>query len=357
MSEQERIRGLENQINELIRDRNKLLAERSNNRLFSNPSISDILSELIESKRQGEVEKFKNFAEELHEVVKVDYSSDVQKDPIKDMEKFYSVTPYFELPERMGINLKMKKGNTVVFGARPGVGKTKTLANLVYEDLKSKIPIAVYSLEQNSVDIWISIAQLWIFENHEVSINFWQMREVMNSPKYSEIKKAFEGWVKDRIVCIRIVNASGYTAQDIVRSIESVTTALSAKPEKVYIDYIQIIRRDQNFRGSSKESMDQISHVITTKCKRMNNVFILLSQLTRESEEKKKPSLSDFKESGAIEQDAGIAIIIARPTDEEGKPTDEINFWVVKDRYGGTRGKKISFIDKQTFFIGANKEF
>jgi replicative DNA helicase len=225
----------------------------------------------------------------------------------------------------------------------------------VYEDLKEKIPVAVYSLEQNSVDVWIAIAQLWIYETHKISISFWKMSEIMNDIKYGAIKSAFNDWVKERLPSIRIVNASGYSANDISRSLESVTQQMRAKPEKVYIDYLQIISRESSFRGSQKEAMDFVSKTLTTKCKRMDNIFIMLSQLNRDSEEKKKPSLSDFKESGAIEQDAGMAIIISRPEDSNGDFSDEINFWLVKDRYGGVRGKKTAFIDKQTFFIGVEQ--
>jgi replicative DNA helicase len=357
MTEQERIKALEAQINELIYSRNKLLKEKSDNQLLTNPSIADALSDLMEAKRNGEVGKFKETTEQLWEMTRADYSGDIQKDPIKDMEKFYSVTPYFELPERIGVKAKFKRGNTVIIGARPGVGKTKLLANLVYEDLKEKIPIAVYSLEQNRVDIWIAIAQLWIYENHKKSVSFWKMSEIMKDPKYASIKQAFNKWVSDRLVCVRIIDASGYSASDIKRSLESVTQQLKAKPEKVYVDYLQIISREQGFRGSQKESMDMVSKILTTKCKRMDNVFILLSQLNRESEEKKKPSLADFKESGAIEQDAGIAIIITRPEDSSGDFTDEVNFWIVKDRYGGVRGKKTAFIDKPTFYIGKEESF
>jgi replicative DNA helicase len=357
MEDPQKIRQMEIQINSLISERNKLLAERSNNLLFHNPSVTETLSELLEAKKQGEVQKFKNFAAELYDQVRTDYSADVQKDPIKDMEKFYSVTPYFEFPKRLGIGAKQKKGNTIILGARPGVGKTKVMTNLVYEDLKEGIPIAVYSLEQNPVDIWISLAQLWLFDNHKLSVSFWTMSDIMNDVKHAAIKAEFDKWVKERLPTIRIINASGYTANDISRSIESVTQQLKAKPEKVYLDYLQIIKRDPNFRGSSKENMDLISHVLTTKCKRMNSVFILLSQLNRVSEDKKTPSLSDFKESGAIEQDAGVAVIIERPLDTDGKPTDEVNFWVVKDRYGGHRGKRVTFIDKQSYFVGVEKEF
>ena len=145
MEDPQKIRQMEIQINSLISERNKLLAERSNNLLFHNPSVTETLSELLEAKKQGEVQKFKNFAAELYDQVRTDYSADVQKDPIKDMEKFYSVTPYFEFPKRLGIGAKQKKGNTIILGARPGVGKTKVMTNLVYEDLKEGIPIAVYS--------------------------------------------------------------------------------------------------------------------------------------------------------------------------------------------------------------------
>lgn len=348
---------LEHQIWKLQQERDSYLRELSTNRLSRNPNIADLLDDITDAKFKNDMNRFKTLVLSLSDVVSTDYSVDLQHDPIADIQKFYSSTPYYELPGRLGVKLRLKLGNTLVIGARPGVGKTKTMANLIYEDLKELVPIVVFSLEQDQVDIWISIAQLWIKENYDISVSFWKMASIMNSKEYENIRLAFNAWVEGRKSTVRIVDASGYSATDIVRSVEVVSQKLQAKPEKVYVDYLQIINREQGFRGNSKESMDMTSKILTTKIKRMRSIGIFLSQLSRESSKEKRPSSSDFKESGAIEQDAGAAIILERPLDDNGKPSNDLEVWIVKDRYGGKLGRTPCLIDPSTYYITANKGF
>ena len=72
---------------------------------------------------------------------------------------------------------------------------------------------------------------------------------------------------------------------------------------------------------------------------------IALSQLNRASEARAggKPTLADLRESGAIEQDADVVLLLHVPEDDDGRPiNDELNVLVAKNRHGSTGAVHLS---------------
>lgn len=119
----------------------------------------------------------------------------------------------------------------------------------------------------------------------------------------------------------------------------------------VFIDYIQIIKSER--KNSRAEDVAAISSELKALAKELKLPVIVASQLNRNADqrESKKPQLSDFKESGAIEQDADVALLIHR----EGADAEII---VAKNKNGPTgsvlmqyKAPQCRFIDKQ---VGGN---
>lgn len=112
----------------------------------------------------------------------------------------------------------------------------------------------------------------------------------------------------------------------------------------LFVDYIQIIKSDR--KVSRNEDIGAISCELKALAKELNIPVIVASQLNRNSElrESKKPQLSDLKESGSLEQDADVVLLIHR----EGFEAEVI---VAKNKNGPTGSVCMGYVPAQCKFI------
>jgi replicative DNA helicase len=93
---------------------------------------------------------------------------------------------------------------------------------------------------------------------------------------------------------------------------------------------------------------------LKTLAKELNVPVIVLSQLNRDSEkEKRQPKLSDLRESGSIEQDADVVLLLARPKDvgdEFSVAADTADLIIAKQRNGPVGDLKLNFRKEYTRF-------
>ncbi|MFT4148484.1 MAG: DnaB-like helicase C-terminal domain-containing protein, partial [Micrococcaceae bacterium] len=96
--------------------------------------------------------------------------------------------------------------------------------------------------------------------------------------------------------------------------------------------------------------------------KELDVPVVALSQLNRASEQRtdKKPMISDLRESGSIEQDADMVILLHRPEVYEGPESPrvgEADLILAKHRNGPTRDIEVVFQGKYSRFVNMNKNF
>ena len=120
----------------------------------------------------------------------------------------------------------------------------------------------------------------------------------------------------------------------------------------ILVDYIQLVDSEDS-RDSRQEQIAKISRRLKALARALSVPVIALSQLNRavESREDKKPRMADLRESGAIEQDADIVLLLHRPDYYE--PTDQPGVAVLdiaKNRNGATGSLQLTFLKKITRF-------
>jgi replicative DNA helicase len=120
----------------------------------------------------------------------------------------------------------------------------------------------------------------------------------------------------------------------------------------IVVDYIQLIDSDES-RDSRQEQIAKISRRLKTLARELKVPVVALSQLNRavENREDKRPRMADLRESGAIEQDADIVLLLHRPEYYDANDQPGIaEVIVAKNRNGKTDTIKLTFLKKLTRF-------
>ena len=137
----------------------------------------------------------------------------------------------------------------------------------------------------------------------------------------------------------------------------------------IIIDYLQLIAGTDS-RVQREQQIAEISRGVKSLAKELNVPVIVLSQLNRESEkEGRQPRLSDLRESGSIEQDADLVLILSKTADdikqknEDGSSVDDVNREVVirdlliaKQRNGPVGTMRLTYLKPYTRFENFTKE-
>ena len=118
------------------------------------------------------------------------------------------------------------------------------------------------------------------------------------------------------------------------------------------VDYIQLVDSDDS-RDSRQEQIAKISRRLKTLARELKVPIVALSQLNRavESREDKRPRMADLRESGAIEQDADMVLLLHRPDYYDANDQPGIaELIIAKNRNGPTGSVKLTFLKNLTRF-------
>ena len=245
----------------------------------------------------------------------------------------------------------LRGGDLVILAARPGVGKTSFALNLAVESAKRGSSVAFFSLE-------MSASQL--------------VQRILCSEARVSLSKIRGGYISEGDWGA-IADASNRLSKlelfiDDTPGLSILEARAKARRELrnaqghgfIIVDYLQLmqppaVRRD----GNRAVEVGEISRGLKILAKEMDMPVLALSQLSRavEMRGKKRPQLSDLRESGSIEQDADIVMFIDRSMDEmEGESEDRPDWGtaeliVAKHRNGPTGDIKLAFVPEYTRFI------
>jgi replicative DNA helicase len=121
----------------------------------------------------------------------------------------------------------------------------------------------------------------------------------------------------------------------------------------IIVDYLQLISPTDS-KVPREQQVAEASRGLKALAKELDVPVLVLSQLNRSSEkENRMPRLSDLRESGSIEQDADVVLMLARPKDSEENyqvATDSADLIVAKQRNGPVGELKLTFLRDITRF-------
>lgn len=251
----------------------------------------------------------------------------------------------------------MGKGDLVVLGGRPGMGKTSFAMNIAVNVAKSsKKKVAIFSLEMSAEQIVSRMLSC------EALVDSNTMRTGKLSPDdWKRISEAAS-----------VLSDTNILIDD---STDSTPTSIKAKLRRIddlgliVIDYLQLMNADIRTDNRVLE-IASITRSLKLIAKEFGIPIILCSQLARAAEDrqKKQPMLSDLRDSGAIEQDADIVLFLYRDDYyKDDKKADEAPAAsseyvsalckVAKNRHGSTGDVNIAWIGKYFKFMSIDEQF
>lgn len=230
----------------------------------------------------------------------------------------------------------LEGGDIIVIGARPAVGKSALVTQITTNLAEQGKKIGFYNLEMSDKQM---------YERFVASQNGLGLTRIRRAVKFlGDEEKRFKMANNALAERSNIVISTGAKTVSEIRS-ESRHMGFDV----IVIDYLQLIRSDTFYRGNRVAEVGAISKAIKALAMELNIPIILLSQLNRASEgrETREPSMSELRESGDIEQDASVIILLWNMSEED---RSKKGCKVEKNRQGETGKMELRFDgDKMRF--------
>lgn len=274
------------------------------------------------------------------------------------------------------------KGNMIIVGARPSVGKTAFTLNLLYNVAKQKIPVIFFSLEMSSEAIEMRLLELAsdLTSTEINSMDFapdstpdklkvnCHSRE--EEAKVSKLKLGLDTLAE---LPFYVDENPGTTMMDIAAKCRKLIKGQNIKAGLIAIDYIGLI---QSPKGGNNDSRNQqvadISRQLKQLARELKVPIIALSQLSRESAKRgqdHRPQLTDLRDSGSLEQDADMVFFLYRAdyfndnkkddeeeVEEEYSPNSLVELSLQKNRDGQLGTVKYVFDKEHCRFTAQTDE-
>jgi replicative DNA helicase len=219
-------------------------------------------------------------------------------------------------------------GEFIVLGARPSQGKTALAVSFLLAAAEAGIPSLMFSLEMSATEVASRVLAM----RSDVPLNQIRGRLADERNTVHRLIDAVDStrlpaWIDDR-------------PDHTVASITSVSKRAVRKHKVglVVIDYLQLMNHEGGKQDTQSIRVGNTSRRLKLLARSLNVPVVCLAQLNRECESRgdKRPNLSDFRESGSIEQDCDVAMMLW-PDDTTVSPHDPlqtIRVCVEKQRNG-----------------------
>jgi replicative DNA helicase len=236
-------------------------------------------------------------------------------------------------------------GQLIIVAARPGMGKTSMMLNWALNAaVKGQTTVGVFSMEMSK---------------HELTMRLLSMEARVDSNRLKNASRLQEAdWKHLQRAAGELQTAQIFLDDTPALNILELKSRCRRMQSQhglglVIVDYLQLMRGLGKTGGfsSREQEIAEISRGLKAMAKELGIPVIAASQLSRDIErrEKKRPQLSDLRESGAIEQDADMVIFIHRDKDNP-ELQNEAELIIGKHRSGNTGDIKLSWQGQFTTF-------
>ena len=245
----------------------------------------------------------------------------------------------------------MQPSDFVLIAARPSMGKTAFALNIIQAVTmrQKKRPTLMFSLEMSKEQL---VNRLLAMES---GIDSQKLRTGnLTDAEWADLMRASDTVSKSSLV---IDDTPGITVTEVRSKCRKLKLEMGL--DLIVIDYLQLMSASTSRNDSRQQEISDISRNLKSLAREMKAPVIALSQLSRAPEQRPdhRPMLSDLRESGAIEQDADIAMFIYRDdyyhpeTDHPG----EAEIIIAKQRNGPIGTVKLLWKPELTKFVNIER--
>ena len=318
---------------------------------------ADILLDNAEQRiyniRQG---KTSNAPSKLRDIIVNDVYDRLQKLTGEDKDLYKGFTTGFADLDKVLTGLN--RSDLILIGARPAMGKTSFALNLARNVAAvGKRKVLFFSLEMTKEQLAMRVL------GTEARVSSMKMRNGNISP---------DEWIKLGNATSALNDCELYfddTSTITVPEMKAKIRRLGGV-ECVIIDYLGLIKGSTRSENRVQE-VSEITRGLKMMAKDLNIPIVCCAQLSRGTEgrgKSHKPQLADLRESGSIEQDADIVMMLYRPDYYKGEKEDEevteekasvntVEVIVAKNRHGETGTVEFAWDGEHTLFLALEKTY
>jgi replicative DNA helicase len=240
----------------------------------------------------------------------------------------------------------LQGGDLVIVAARPSMGKTSLVLNIAqHVAVQPDHTVGFFSLEMSKESLFLRLltseAQI---DSHRL------MSGAIGQKDYGRISHALETLSAMSLFIDDTANIGVLEMRAKARRLQA-----EHRLSLLVVDYIQLMSGRGRFENRTLE-LASISRSLKGLAKELSIPIVVLSQLSRapESRSDHRPQLSDLRESGALEQDADVVVLIYRDDaynrDPNSPDAGTAELIVAKQRNGPTGTVRLAFLREQTRF-------
>ncbi len=250
----------------------------------------------------------------------------------------------------------LQKGDLIIVGARPAMGKTTFAQNLAYNVAtrnggnKGVLFFSMEMAKNEIIDRMIS----------DVSgVDNWKIRTGnIEAEDFTAIGDAMSDMSE---VPLYLDDTSSMTILELRNKARR--AAHDHDISMVIVDYLQLLQGSDRYAGNRVQEVTEISRGLKTLARELEIPVIALAQLSRSvtGRDDPRPVLSDLRESGSIEQDADLVMFLHRPdyykqNNDDYEPTNITELILAKHRHGPVGKIELYFHPELLRFMSLDKE-
>ncbi len=240
----------------------------------------------------------------------------------------------------------LQPSDLIIVAARQSMGKTSLVLNIAqYVAIQPEHTVGFFSLEMSKESLFLRLltseAQI---DSHRL------MSGAIGQKDYGRISHALESLSAMRLFIDDTANIGVMEMRAKARRLQK-----EHRLSLLVVDYIQLMSGRGRFENRTLE-LASISRSLKGLAKELRVPIVVLSQLSRapESRSDHRPQLSDLRESGALEQDADVVVLIYREDaynrDPNNPDAGTAELILAKQRNGPTGTVRLAFLREQTRF-------
>ena len=258
-------------------------------------------------------------------------------------------TGYYELDD---LTCGLQNGEMIIIAGRPSMGKTSLALNIAeHVGLVEELPVAIFSLEMGRQQL----AERFLCSNSRIDSQ--KVRKgMLDTEHYQQLVEAC-GVLSE--APIYVDDTAGLTPLGLRAKARRLKSQRDIKC--LIVDYLQLMHLGVGRVESRQQEISTISRYIKALAMELNIPVVVLSQLNRgpEGREGHRPRMSDLRESGSIEQDADVVVLLHREDyyhrgAKEYEPNNQAELIIAKQRNGPTGSINLVFSERITRFENAS---